>query len=72
MIRYFSKSGKESGVTAYEIGEDYITVMFGNKSYTYSEQRNGKDTVDYMKVLAANSEGLSTFISRNREKLRFD
>ena len=42
MTPYSSTSGKKSGVTAYEIGKDYITVKFDRNQYTYTESLNGK------------------------------
>jgi hypothetical protein len=71
MKEYTSKSGKQSGVTAYEIGTDYITVQFKSKSYTYPESLNSENVINEMKNLAINSEGLSTYISRNRNNLKF-
>jgi len=44
MIKYNSTSGKESGVTAYEVGDTFIKVRFqGMKTYTYTEFLNGKE-----------------------------
>ena len=64
---YKSKSGKESGVTGYNIGDKYITVEFhGKEYYTYSQKVNKKSVVDHMKKLARASQGLSTFISRKQ------
>lgn len=68
MIPYTSKSGKTSGVTAYEIGSDRISVQFNHKKvYTYTYQLNGSAIIEEMKLLAIQSEGLSSFISRNRD-----
>ena len=64
MIPYSSLSGKQSGVTAFEIGDDYIKVRFTNfKTYKYSVMMNGRTVIDHMKSLALRQEGLSTFIS---------
>ena len=38
MTTYKSTSGKQSGVTAYEIGSDYIIVWFYSKQYKYTYQ----------------------------------
>ena len=59
MIEYTSKSGKQSGVLAYEIGNDYITVKFQKKSYKYTVDLNSQNVIDKMKNLALKSEGLS-------------
>lgn len=65
MQNYYSKSGKQSGVIAYELGTDYIRVRFRQgEEYTYSYNDAGKATVEQMKLLALNSEGLSTFIAQ--------
>jgi hypothetical protein len=67
MITYHSKSGKNSGIEAYEIGRDYIRVKFkpSQKIYKYSYRSAGKMAVEQMKSLALEQEGLSTFISRH-------
>lgn len=62
---YKSKSGKESGVTAYETGADFIIVAFNNHLYKYSYASAGKTTVEKMKSLAVASAGLSTFIAQH-------
>lgn len=55
----------DSGVTAFEIGDDNIIVEFksGDK-YLYSYAVPGKDAVEAMKVLATKGIGLSTYISK--------
>lgn len=72
MTLYRSRSGKISGVTAYEIGEDYITVRFGRfKTYRYTALLNGQSTINKMKLLALASNGLSTFIAKHKRSLKF-
>ena len=71
MTPYKSTSGKQSGVTAYEIGTDYIIVWFYSKQYKYTESLNDRSTIDKMKSLAIASSGLSTFIAQNKMTLRF-
>ena len=67
IIPYKSKSGKESGVTGYAIGDKYIMVEFhGNEYYTYSYKVNSRSVVEHMKKLARASQGLSSFISRKQ------
>ncbi len=65
MEKYKNKSGN-SGVTHYEIGEDFIKVRFqhSDEIYTYNYQIPGKSAVEKMKVLAKDGEGLSTFIAQ--------
>lgn len=64
MKPYKNLSGN-SGVTAYEIGEDYIKVKFRDGDvYLYNYSVTGKFNVERMKKLAEEGKGLSTFISR--------
>ena len=63
MERYRNRQGS-SGVTRYEIGNDFILVQFGNDAtYRYDYQHPGRKEVETMKVLAAKGRGLSTYIS---------
>ena len=72
MIPYNSTSGKPSGVIAYEIGDDFISVRFTNfRTYTYPEYLNDHSLISRMKVLALASNGLSTFIAQNKSVLRY-
>lgn len=66
MTAYKSKSGKKSGVIAYESGDNYIKVLFDNGMwYTYTYQTAGKAAIENMKNLARASQGLSTYIARH-------
>jgi hypothetical protein len=66
MKTYKSRSGKTSGVTGYEVGEDYIRVRFaGGQVYTYSHRSCGRTHVGNMIALAEAQKGLSTYISRH-------
>ena len=65
MKPYKNLSGN-SGVAAYEIGEDFIKVKFRDGDvYLYNYSVTGMDNVERMKKLAAEGKGLSTFISRH-------
>jgi len=65
MKRYRNFNGN-SGVSGFEVGDDFIIVEFGNKTaYRYDYASAGKENVEKMKVLAASGKGLSTFISRH-------
>ena len=65
MQRYLNLSGN-SGVTAYEIGVDYILVQFRKgKLYRYSHACAGRHHVEYMKTLAVAGRGLGTYISQH-------
>lgn len=65
MERY-RNSGGDSGVSAYEIGNDYITVKFSAtiRTYTYSYRKAGITHVENMKKLAQSGNGLNTYINR--------
>jgi hypothetical protein len=65
MEKYKNKSGN-SGVTHYEIGNDFIKIKFENNPeiYTYNYQIPGSSAVEKMKALAKDGEGLSTFITQ--------
>lgn len=66
MQRYSSRSGKKSGVVAFEAGPDFITVRFDNfKSYTYTYNSAGSKAIEKMKALALAQKGLSTFIAQH-------
>lgn len=70
MERYKNKSG-ESGVSAYEIGEDYIKVKFSRttRTYLYSYRKAGKFHVEKMKSLALRGSGLNSYINFNVKHL---
>jgi hypothetical protein len=64
MISYKNLSGS-SGVAAYEIGADYILVMFTTgRVYRYSHGYAGSHHVSNMKNLAAAGQGLNTYINK--------
>ena len=65
MKPYKSKSGKNSGVTGYQAGKDYIIVQFkSGEVYKYTNASAGIEMIEKMKKLAAANVGLSTFISQ--------
>lgn len=66
MEPYSSTSGKKSGVTGYEIGDDFIIVQFYGGQYKYSYRSCGVNATKTMKGLAFASNGLSTFIAQNK------
>ena len=68
MERY-SNLGGDSGVVAYEIGNNSITVEFSDgKRYLYTYQSAGSDNIEQMKALAAAGRGLNSFINTNVKK----
>ncbi len=62
MERYNNLNG-DSGVAAYEIGDDSIKVEFRDGHiYLYTYQSAGRENIERMKELAIAGRGLSTFI----------
>ncbi len=56
--------GGNSGVEAYEIGQDFIKVQFSDGSvYMYTNKSAGAPNIEQMKQLAINGQGLNSFIS---------
>lgn len=65
MQRYANRSG-HSGVVAYELGADSITVKFtGGDRYLYTEDSTGAAHIARMRELAESGRGLSTYISQH-------
>jgi hypothetical protein len=55
----------KSGVSAFQIGENYIIIKFKDeKIYLYDEQRPGKMHVNEMKNRAVEGKQLSTYINK--------
>jgi len=66
MTPYSSTSGKRSGVSAYEIDDNFIIIQFYGGQYKYSYSSCGQSATETMKRLALASNGLSTFIAQNK------
>ena len=65
MQRYNNRSG-ESGVVAYDIDKDSITIEFtGGDRYLYTGRSAGADNIAKMQELAREGRGLSTFVSQH-------
>jgi hypothetical protein len=64
MKRY---GNRNSGISAYEIGDNHIKVKFSDRSviYTYSYRKAGKIHVENMKKLAKDGKGLNTYINQH-------
>lgn len=64
MERY-RNSGGDSGVSAYEIGSDYILVKFSGtaRTYRYSYRKAGQNHVENLKRLAKSGSGLNSYIN---------
>lgn len=68
MERYRNRGG-DSGIVAYEIGSDFITVKFSDRSvYLYTYRSAGSANIEHMKRLAIAGEGLNSFINRRVRK----
>lgn len=64
MEQYKDLTGN-SGVTAYEISDNGISVEFNHDAiYRYTYTSAGKRSIEKMKRLAAEGKGLSTYISQ--------
>lgn len=65
-MQKYKNLGGNSGVEAFEISTDSITVRFykSSKLYTYSYQSAGVEKVEQMKKLALSGHGLNEFIYR--------
>jgi|TARA_R110000782_G_scaffold80846_3_gene159796 predicted metal-dependent enzyme (double-stranded beta helix superfamily) len=63
MERYKNLGGN-SGVAGYEIGIDYVIVVFkgGKKSYRWSYRKAGQQHVENMKRLAESGQVLNSYI----------
>lgn len=61
--------GRDSGVIAYEIGDDFIKVEFDDRSlYLYNYGSAGRQNIEEMKKLAVVGEGLNSYINRYVKK----
>ena len=69
MTPYGNLSG-DSGVAAYEIGDDLIKVQFrySPKYYIYDSAKPGSSHVQQMQRFAIAGRGLSTYISQHVKK----
>ena len=63
MERYKDIDG-DSGVTGFEIGNDYIKVWFNNDWYSYTYASAGSQNIEQMKKLAKAGDGLNAFINK--------
>lgn len=68
-IQYYQNIGGNSGVLAYEIGTDSITVQFKDGwFYLYTYASVGRCAIETMKQLATNGVGLNSYISKTVKK----
>jgi hypothetical protein len=65
MEQYKNLAGN-SGVARFEIGTDFITVMFQDgKTYLYTYASAGEEHIETMKHLALGGIGLCTYINQH-------
>lgn len=72
MMKYANRHGN-SGVAEFDFGADWIDVRFVTSArvYRYTFQVTGYAQVRRMKQLGIAGRGLSTYIARNKDVLRF-
>jgi len=62
----YKSTAENSGVSAYEIGDEFIIVEFQDGStYLYNYTSTGKHHIDQMKILALTGQGLTTYINQH-------
>jgi phosphopantetheine adenylyltransferase len=71
MNQYFSKSGKKTGVIAYQIEEESILLNYNSKSgkiksIMYSYDISGVKHVEKIKKFARRSKNLNTYLAKNK------
>jgi hypothetical protein len=68
-MEMYKNTRRNSGVSAYESGSDFIRVKFKDGAvYLYTVASAGLNNINEMKVLAVNGNGLNTFINQNVRK----
>ena len=64
-MEQYKNLGGDSGVSSFEIGDDYIKVKFSDGAvYVYTDVSAGSYYIEKMKELAIIGEGLNSFINR--------
>jgi hypothetical protein len=68
-MQRYSDIDRDSGVVAYEIGNDFIRVRFSDGAiYLYTYASAGRHNIEQMKVLAARGDGLNAYINDHVKK----
>ena len=68
-MQQYKNLGRNSGIKAFSIGEDYIDVQYDDSSvYRYSYKSAGITKIEQMKRLALQGQGLNSYITRNARK----
>lgn len=69
-MEHYKDLDGDSGIIAYEIGNDSIEVEFnGGATYLYNYGSAGREHIEKMKVLAVSGDGLNSYINKNVKKL---
>ena len=64
-MRLYKDIHGDSNIESYETGADYIWVKFkAGYTYLYNYAHTGIEHIEQMKILAANGDGLNTFINK--------
>ena len=64
-MRPYANVGGDSGVAAFEVAADSITVQFRDgATYLYNYLRTGSAHIEQMKQLALGGSGLNSYINR--------
>lgn len=65
-MKRYRTTDKDTGVIAYKIGNDSITIKFRDGSvYVYTNKSAGPAAISEMKILAEKGEGLTTYINQH-------
>jgi hypothetical protein len=63
-VKAYSGVYRDSGISAYEAGADFIRVRFmEGGTYVYTYKSAGQDHIENMKALAASGKGLNSYIN---------
>ena len=64
MTKYKNLNG-DSSIKSFELGENFIDIIFSKKIYRYSYASAGRDNVETMKQLAVAGFGLNRYLSKH-------
>ena len=65
-MKIYTDRNGDSGISAYEYGEDWIRVQFKHGgTYEYRSSGVGASHIDTMKNLADSGDGLNSYINQN-------
>ena len=68
-MKRYSDIDRDSGVVAYETGDDFIRVQFHDGAkYLYTYGSAGSHHIEQMKILASRGDGLNAYINHKVRK----